>query len=75
MECVLGEVVVLDKKKTPELEKYKKGEVRAQRIIVESIKDHLFPFIVYLNRSKDMYNKLVRLYYISSKYFLEGSTI
>ena len=45
--------------RTEELEKYKKGEVRAQRIIVESIKDHLVPFIADLKTCKAMYDKLV----------------
>ena len=32
-------------KKRLELAKYKKGEVRAKRIIVESTKDQLLPFV------------------------------
>ena len=66
MEYVLGGVVVPDKEKTQELAKYKKGEVRAQKIIVESIKDHLVPFVVDLKTSKAMYDKLVKLYSIST---------
>lgn len=61
MENFLGEVVVPDKEKTQELANYKKGELRAQRIIVESIKDHLFPFLFYLKTSKAMYKKLVNV--------------
>ena len=38
-EYVLSEVAIPDKEKFQELAKYKKGEVRAQRIIFESIKD------------------------------------
>lgn len=66
MEYVLGEVSVPDKEKTQELAKYKKGEVRAQRIIVESIKDHHVPFIADLKTSKAMYDMLVKLYSIST---------
>jgi len=35
-------------------------------IIIESIKDYLVPFIANLNTSKDMYDKLVNLYSIST---------
>jgi len=44
-EYVFGEVVEPSKEKTQELEKYKKGEVRAQIIIVEPIKYQLVPFV------------------------------
>ena len=54
MEYVLGEVVEPSKENTQELAKYKKGEVRAQRIIVELIKDHLVPFVDDLKTSKAM---------------------
>ena len=61
MEYVLGEVLEPSKDKTQGLAKYKKGEVRAQRIIVESIKDHIITFIADLKISKAMYDKLVQL--------------
>lgn len=38
---------------------YNKGESRAQRIIVESIKYHLLPFVVDLKTSMAMYGNLV----------------
>ena len=66
MEYVLGEFIVPDKEKNQELAKYKKKEVRAQRILIESIKDHLVPFINDLKTSKFMYDKLVKLYSIST---------
>lgn len=53
------------KYKTQELAKYKKGEVRAQRIIVESIKYFLIPFVENLKTSRAMYHKPVNLYSIS----------
>lgn len=64
MEHVLGEVTKPIKDKTQQLAKYKKGEVRAQRIIVESIINHLVPFVANLKTSKAMYDKLVNLYSI-----------
>ena len=65
MEYVLSEVTKPSKDKTRELERYKKGEVRAQRIIVESIKYHLVPFVANLKNSKAMYGKLLNLYFVS----------
>ena len=53
---VNGEVIEPQKDKTQELTRYKKGEVRAQRIIVESIKDYLIPFVANLKTSKAMYD-------------------
>lgn len=66
MECVLKEVTEPRKDKTQELEKYKKVDVRAHRIIVESIKDHLVPFVANLNTSKAMHDELVNLFSIST---------
>ena len=66
MKYVLGEITKLGKDKSQELAKYKKGEVRAQRIIVESIKDSLVPFVANLKTSKAMYDKLVNLYSVSA---------
>lgn len=67
MEYVLVEVVEPSKEKSQELEKYTKGEVRVQRIIVESIKNHLVPFVSDLKTSKAMYDRLLKLYSISTK--------
>lgn len=58
--------VELDNEKTQELAKYKKGQVKAQRIIVDSIEDHLVPFVVDLKTTKAMYDKLVKLYFINT---------
>lgn len=66
MEYVTGEVIEPEKDKTKELARYQKGEVRAQRIIVESIKDSLVPFVTNLKTSKAMYDKLVNLYSVST---------
>jgi len=42
-----------------------KGEIRAQRTLIVSIKDYLIPFVAKLNTSKEIYDKLVELYSIS----------
>ena len=66
MEYVIGEFIKHKKDKTQELEKYKKGEVSAQMIIVEYIKYYLVTFIANMKTSKAMYSKLVNLYYVST---------
>lgn len=66
MGYVTREVTEPEKDKTQELEKYKKGEVRAQRIIMESIKDSLALFVANMKTSKAMYDKLVNLYSVST---------
>lgn len=66
MKYDLRETTQRDKQKTQELAKYKKGEVRAQRILIESIKDHLISFIADFSTSKAIYDKLVKLYSIST---------
>ena len=45
MDYVLGKVKEPENDKTEEWAKYSKGEVRARRILIESIKDHLIPFM------------------------------
>ena len=43
-------------------EKHKKDVIRAKRIIVDSIKDHLILIVSYKDRLKEMYDALSRLY-------------
>ena len=43
-----------------------KGEVRAQRILIESIKDSLIPYVAKLKTSKEIYDNLVELFSIST---------
>lgn len=43
-----------------------KGERRSQIILIESIKDSLSPFVAKLKTSKEIYDKLVELYSIST---------
>lgn len=42
-----------------------KREVRTQRILTKSIKDHLISFVVDFGTSKAIYDKLVKLYSVS----------
>jgi hypothetical protein len=44
------------------MEKFKDGDINARSIIVESIKDHLIPYISHLDSSKKMYDALTNLF-------------
>ena len=46
--------------------KHKKAEVKEQRILIGSIKDHLLPFILELKNSTKLYGTLVGLYIIDN---------
>jgi hypothetical protein len=43
-------------------EKFKDSDINAMSIIVESIKDHLIPYISHLDSSKKMYDALINLF-------------
>lgn len=43
-----------------------KGEIRAQSILTKSIKDPLIPYVSKLETSKEIYEKLVELFSIST---------
>ena len=43
-----------------------KGEIRAQRILIESIKDPLILYIAKLETSKEIYENLVELFSVST---------
>ena len=44
------------------MEKFKEGDINAMSIIVDSIKDHLIPYISHLDSSKNMYDALANLF-------------
>ena len=48
MDGALGKVLETYKEKNREVALYHKGETRTQRILIESIKYHLIPFVAYL---------------------------
>ena len=66
MEHVKGFITKLRNKHVQALAKYMKGEVRDQWIIIESIKDTLIPYVSKRENSKEIYDKLVELYSVST---------
>jgi S-adenosylmethionine synthetase len=44
------------------MEKFKDSDINAMSIIVDSIKDHLIPYISHLDSSKKMYDALTKLF-------------
>ena len=46
------------------MEKFKDNDINAMSIIVESVKDHLIPYIYHLDSSKKMYDALTNLFSI-----------
>ena len=70
IQLILGENELLDhvKKMLPEPEdeeakaKFKKNEVKAKRILTDSIKDHLIPNVLELNTAKELFDALTGVY-------------
>jgi hypothetical protein len=56
------ESVVLSPNNPQELAAHKKKEVKAKRVLLDSVKDHLIPHIFEKKTAKDMYDALVGLY-------------
>jgi S-adenosylmethionine synthetase len=58
------------KKKEPQnvavMEKFKDNDINAMSIIVESVKDHLIPYISHLDSSKKMYDALTNLFSVKN---------
>lgn len=48
------------------LSKYMKKDLRAQRVLIESIKDSHIPYVAKLETSKGIYNRLVELFFEST---------
>jgi hypothetical protein len=46
------------------MEKFKDNDINSMSIIVESIKDHLIPYISHIDSSKKMYDALTNLFSI-----------
>lgn len=65
IEHVRGSITKSRKEEAQALAKYMKGEIRAQRILIESIKDLLILFVAKLEISKEIYEKLVELFFVS----------
>jgi hypothetical protein len=70
LDIVKGKIVKPEfeegKEKEPQnvaaMEKFKDSDINAMSIIVESIKDHLIPYILHLDSSKNMYDALTNLF-------------
>lgn len=61
-----GNIIILDKEQTQPLAKNNKDETRSQRIMIESIKDSLSPYVVKFETSKEIYDNLVDLFSVST---------
>jgi hypothetical protein len=48
------------------MEKFKDNDINAMSIIVDSVKDHLIPYISHLDSSKKMYDALTKLFSIKN---------
>lgn len=66
MEHVKGSITKPREEDAQALAKYMKEKVRAQRIFIESIKDPLIQYVSKFETSKQIYDKLVELYSIST---------
>jgi len=66
MDHIKGSITKPPKEDTQALAKFMKGEVRALRIPIESIKDPLIPYLSKLDISKEIYDKLVELFSVST---------
>jgi hypothetical protein len=70
LDIVKGKIVELEfeegKEKEPQnvavMEKFKDIDINSMSIIVDSIKDHLIPYISHLDSSKKMYDDLTNLF-------------
>ena len=49
-----------------ELAKHNKNEVRPLNILIESIKDSLIPYVAKLETAKEIYEKLIDLFSVST---------
>jgi hypothetical protein len=74
LDIVKGKIVKPEfeegKEKEPQnvavMEKFKDVDINAMSIIVESIKDHLIPYISHLDSSKKMYDALTNLFSVKN---------
>ena len=66
LEHVKGNITIPAKEQTQALAKCNKDETRAQRILIESIKDSLIPYVSKFQTSKEIYDKLVELFLVST---------
>ena len=65
LKHVKWNITIPAKEQTQALAKYNKDETRAQRILIESIKDSLIPYVSKFETSKEIYDKLKELFSIA----------
>jgi len=66
LDLIKGNTTIPVKEQTQALAKYNKAETRAQRILIESIKDSLIPYVSKFETSKEIYDKLIELLSVST---------
>ena len=66
MDHIQGSITQPTKVDTQEHARFMKEEVRAQMILIESIKDFLISYVSKLKTSKEIYDKLVELFSVST---------
>jgi len=66
IEYVKGSITKPSQERAQALPKYMKGEIRAQRILIESTKDSLIPYVAKLTMMKEIYDKLVELFFVNT---------
>ena len=66
LDHIKGNITITAKERTQTLGKYNKDETRAQKILMESIKDSLIPYVSKFETSKEIYDKLIDLFSVST---------
>ena len=66
MDYIDGSVIQPPKEDAPAHAKYMKGKIRAQRILIKSIKDSLISYVSKLKSAKEIYEKLVEIFSMST---------
>ena len=63
LEYIYGKVIVpLENALVAVKSKYKKCELKAKKILIDDLQDHLLVYVGSLKKSKDIYDKLVGMY-------------
>jgi len=66
LDHMKGNITIPAKEQTQALAKYNKYDTRAQRILIESIKDSLIPYVSKFETSKEIYDKLIELFSVNT---------
>ena len=67
LEYIQGKVLEpLEKYSACAKKKYKKGELKSNKIIVDDLQDHLLAYVGNLKKSKDMYDKLAGMFEVKN---------